>query len=119
MARYYLIPNETDEKKLKSFGVTRCPKYLYEGYLGSARGVTDWNNVTGKEYYIIIIDDDKQDMTELEKQSDVKKIDATYLTKENVSSLGISVVASKPSQDELEKMVVKWLTGSEKTLRTL
>lgn len=116
MARYYLIPNETDKDKLK--GMRRCPKHL--DIIGSARGVTDWNNTTGKEYYLVIVEDDKQDMKKLEECSDVKKIDETFLTKETVASvLGVSILAIKPSQDDLEKLVVKWLTGDEKTLRLL
>lgn len=116
MARYYLIPYETDKEKIQGFD--RCPKYL--DLLGTSRGVTDWDRITGKEYYLVIIEDDKQDMKKLEECSDVKKIDATFLTKENVASLlSVSIAASKPSQDDLEKLVVKWLTGDEKTLRTL
>jgi hypothetical protein len=115
MARYYLIPNETDKDKLK--GMRRCPKYL--DLMGAARGVTDWNKTTGKEYYLVIVEDDKQDMKKLEECSDVKKIDTTFLTKTNIESLGISVLSTKPSQDDLEKLLVKWLTGDEKTLRTI
>lgn len=116
MARYYLIPNETDKEKMR--GMNRCPKYL--DLIGTARGVTDWNNTTGKEYYLVIIEDDKQDMAKLEEYSDVKKIDTSFLTKENiVSTLGVSILSAKPSQDDLEKSLVKWLTGDEKTLRAL
>lgn len=117
MARYYLVPNETDKDKMR--GMKRCPKYLHEGLIGTARGVTDWNNTTGKEYYLVIIEDDKQDMKKLEECSDVKKIDTTFLTKTNIESLGISVLSTKPSQDDLEKLLVKWLTGDEKTLRAI
>jgi hypothetical protein len=115
MARYYLIPNETDKEKMR--GMNRCPKYL--DLIGTARGVTDWNNTTGKKYYLVVIEDDKQDMKKLEECSDVKKIDTTFLTKTNIESLGVSVLSTKPSQDDLEKLLVKWLTGDEKTLRLL
>lgn len=120
MARYYLVPNEIDKEKMKSLGLSKAPSYLYEGLFNMPnRGVTDWNNTTGKEYYLIIVDD-KVDMSELEKQTDVKKIDTTFLTKENVSSvLNVSIAASKPTRDELEKLVIKWLTGEEKTLREI
>lgn len=115
MARYYLIPNETDKEKMRE--MERCPKYV--DLLGTARGITDWNKTTGKEYYIIVIENDKQDMSKLEKQSDIKKIDTTFLTKTSIESLGVSILSANPSQDDLEKLLIKWLTGDEKTLRTI
>jgi hypothetical protein len=114
MARYYLIPYETDKNKLGGSGF--APKYTE--YLGKSRGVTDWENRTGNKYYIVIIDDDKQDMSTLEKQADVLKIDVTNLTKKKISTLGISVSKS-PTWVELQTKLTYWLIGEQKRMDEL
>lgn len=119
MIRYYLVPFETDVVNKNAWGYRdgQCPKYLPE--LGSARGVISLDQ-SGKPYYIIVIEDKKQDMTKLESHLDVKKLDSNF-KKAQLQVLGVdtSVMEAIPSEDEVEQELTKWLIGEPRTLRTL
>jgi hypothetical protein len=119
MARYYLVPFEMDKDIKSRLGYTngQCPKYLAE--LGNAKGVISLDEA-GKPYYIIVIEDDKQDMSKFESHAEVKKLDSKF-EKIGLESVGIDTSAMKaiPSVDEIEQELTKWLINETKTLRTL
>jgi len=97
-------------------GLRVQPKYLTE--LGEASGVISTDKAN-KKFYIVIIRDDKRDMSRLESRPDVQKLDS--LTKAALEKIGIDTakMADTATQDEMEKSLTSWLTGQERTLRSL
>ena len=118
MARYYLVPFETDKEIKEKFGFIdgQCPKYFDE--LGNARGIISLDE-DKKPYYIIIIDD-KQDMSKLESHIDIKKLDSRF-KKTDLQSIGIDISTMRaiPTEDEIEQKLTEWLIRDSRTLRTL
>jgi len=110
--RYYLIPLELDPAKRPS-GCEVAPKYL--DLIGTCWGIPPANAAKGP-YYIVLVPNEAN-VTQLEKQADVVKLDATF-DKTKLAAVGVdtSKIGVSPTQTAIEGALTKWLTGAERDL---
>lgn len=126
MAKYYIVPFETNEEKMI------CdfqPKYLAE-LTGKIRGVQPiiTNKIGSKavawrEEYYIIVTSSILNQKLLEACMDVIRVDKDTL-KEDLENLDIPnddipVELTPDRRDKVDKSVTKWLINEERILRNL
>lgn len=111
MARYYLVPIETDPNR--DYEVQ--PKYLKE--IRSDIEGSCSIDVNNKPYYILRILNDSADLSGFIAHSDVINL-STWLNKANLQSLGI-VISGNSNRLNLERLLNQWLTGRSVTLGEL
>ena len=111
MARYYLVPSEDESEARRKFGCENAPQYL-QYISGEVRGITDFYKKTGRKFYVLVVND-KEDLTEFEKQPGVIKLDESF-NKSKLQDVIGTKISKNLTQEEIEQRLIEWITGESK-----